>query len=54
MDAAGPEATCRHLSEWVATKLRWGLAADQGEVDALALYADDPCEDTVVHYTPAA
>ncbi|MFF0561479.1 HNH endonuclease family protein [Streptomyces sp. NPDC004266] len=49
-----PEATCRYLSEWVATKLRWGLAADRGEADALALYADGPCEDSIVHYTPAA
>ncbi|MEU2235155.1 HNH endonuclease family protein [Streptomyces vietnamensis] len=49
-----PEATCRYISEWVGTKLRWGLSADQGEADALALYADGPCEDTIVHYTPAA
>ncbi|MEU6622009.1 HNH endonuclease family protein [Streptomyces litmocidini] len=49
-----PEATCRYISEWVATKLRWGLTADRGEADALALYADGPCEDAIVHYTPAA
>ncbi|MFB7867318.1 HNH endonuclease family protein [Streptomyces sp. NPDC056069] len=48
-----PEATCRYVAEWVGTKLRWGLSADQGEADALALYADGPCDDTVVHYTPA-
>ncbi|MFC9337441.1 HNH endonuclease family protein [Streptomyces sp. NPDC057020] len=48
-----PEATCRYISEWVGTKLRWALAADQGEADALALYADGPCEDTIVQYTPA-
>uniref|UniRef100_UPI003F494077 HNH endonuclease family protein n=1 Tax=Streptomyces sp. CA-141956 TaxID=3240051 RepID=UPI003F494077 len=48
-----PEATCRYVAEWVGTKLRWGLSADQGEADSLALYADGPCDDTVVHYTPA-
>ncbi|OKJ52563.1 HNH endonuclease family protein [Streptomyces sp. CB02261] len=47
-----PDAHCRYVSEWVATKLRWGLAADQGEADALKVYAD-ACETTVVHYTPA-
>ncbi|MET9725429.1 HNH endonuclease family protein [Streptomyces zaomyceticus] len=47
-----PDAHCRYVSEWVATKLRWGLAADQGEVDALKVYAE-ACETTVVHYTPA-
>ncbi|MFF5977127.1 HNH endonuclease family protein [Streptomyces sp. NPDC012769] len=47
------EATCRYLGEWVGTKLRWGLAADQGEIDALTVYADGPCETAVVHYTPA-
>ncbi|MFE7951485.1 HNH endonuclease family protein [Streptomyces sp. NPDC057426] len=48
-----PDAHCRYISEWVGTKLRWGLAADQGEVDALKVYADGPCETAVVHYTPA-
>ncbi|MCX5229658.1 HNH endonuclease family protein [Streptomyces sp. NBC_00233] len=48
-----PEAHCRYVSEWTATKLRWGLAADQGEADALKVYAE-ACETTVVHYTPAA
>ncbi|MFF8513534.1 HNH endonuclease family protein [Streptomyces sp. NPDC015492] len=47
-----PDANCRYVSEWVATKLRWGLAADQGEADALKVYAE-ACETTVVHYTPA-
>lgn len=28
-------ARCRYASEWVATKVRWGLTADQAEVDAL-------------------
>ncbi|MFD0153731.1 hypothetical protein ACWGQ4_11620 [Streptomyces sp. NPDC055721] len=30
-----------------------GLAADQGEADALTVYAE-ACETTVVHYTPAS
>ncbi|MFF9070544.1 HNH endonuclease family protein [Streptomyces sp. NPDC014891] len=47
-----PDANCRYVSEWVATKLRWGLAVDQAEADALVVYAE-ACETTVVHYTPA-
>lgn len=47
-----PDAHCRYAGEWVATKLRWGLSADQAEVDALTVYAE-ACETTVVHYTPA-
>ncbi|MEV6332245.1 DUF1524 domain-containing protein [Streptomyces sp. NPDC051909] len=49
-----PEAVCRYLSEWAATKLRWSLSADQGEIDTLKAYAVGPCENTIVHYTPAA
>ncbi|MFJ9597914.1 HNH endonuclease family protein [Streptomyces virginiae] len=48
-----PAATCRYLAEWVGTKLRWGLSADQVEADAVGVYAAGPCENTVVHYTPA-
>jgi hypothetical protein len=48
-----PDAQCRYISEWTATKLRWGLSADQVEVDALKVYAEGPCETAVVHYTPA-
>ncbi|MGW7433960.1 HNH endonuclease family protein [Streptomyces sp. NPDC054861] len=48
-----PDAQCRYISEWTATKLRWGLSADQAEVDALKVYAEGPCETAVVHYTPA-
>lgn len=48
-----PDAHCRYVSEWVATKLRWGLAADQAEVDALTVSAECPCEATVVLYAPA-
>ncbi|MEU9858927.1 HNH endonuclease family protein [Streptomyces sp. NPDC047974] len=47
-----PDAQCRYIGEWTATKLRWGLAADQAEADALTVYAE-ACETTVVHYTPA-
>ncbi|MFE4659169.1 HNH endonuclease family protein [Streptomyces hydrogenans] len=47
-----PDAHCRYIGEWTATKLRWGLSADQAEADALKVYAE-ACETTVVHYTPA-
>ncbi|MET9725502.1 HNH endonuclease family protein [Streptomyces zaomyceticus] len=47
-----PEAHCRYVGEWTATKLRWGLTADPAEADALKVYAE-ACETTVVHYTPA-
>ncbi|MFC9344224.1 HNH endonuclease family protein [Streptomyces sp. NPDC057020] len=47
-----PDAHCRYVSEWVATKLRWGLTVDQGEANALKVYGE-ACETTVVHYTPA-
>jgi hypothetical protein len=48
-----PDAHCRYAGEWVATKLRWQLTADTAEMDALKVFAEGPCEDTVVHYTPA-
>ncbi|MFG2463720.1 HNH endonuclease family protein [Streptomyces sp. NPDC048523] len=48
-----PTATCRYLAEWTATKLRWGLSADQSEIDTLNVYAGGPCQMTVVHYIPA-
>ncbi|RST20939.1 HNH endonuclease [Streptomyces sp. WAC04770] len=48
-----PEAQCRYVGEWVATKLRWQLTADDRELEALKVYAEGPCEDTIVHYTPA-
>ncbi|MFD3814343.1 HNH endonuclease family protein [Streptomyces rubiginosohelvolus] len=47
-----PEAQCRYVGEWVATKLRWGLTADDRELEALKVYAEGPCEDTIVRYTP--
>ncbi|MGW6248061.1 HNH endonuclease family protein [Streptomyces roseolus] len=48
-----PSATCRYLGEWVATKLRWGLSADQAEIDTIKVYAGGPCDLQVVHYNPA-
>jgi hypothetical protein len=37
---------------WTATKLRWGLTADQSEIDTIEAYAGGPCQMTVVHYIP--
>ncbi|MGW7072863.1 HNH endonuclease family protein [Streptomyces sp. NPDC054855] len=48
-----PTAHCRYLSEWVATKLRWDLAANPAELDAIAVFASGQCKDTAVTYTPA-
>ncbi|WP_328974131.1 HNH endonuclease family protein [Streptomyces canus] len=48
-----PDAQCRYVVEWVATKLRWQLTADAVELEALKVFADGPCEDSVVSYTPA-
>ncbi|MGA5499430.1 HNH endonuclease family protein [Streptomyces cinereoruber] len=47
-----PDAHCRYIGEWTATKLRWGLTVDQTEAEALKVYAA-ACETTVVHYNPA-
>ncbi|MFF7752350.1 HNH endonuclease family protein [Streptomyces sp. NPDC007971] len=44
--------TCRYVSEWVATKLRWGLTADAVELDALDQLAQ-ACPETTVTYRPA-
>ncbi|MDQ0701195.1 HNH endonuclease family protein [Streptomyces sp. EN16] len=49
-----PDAQCQYVAEWVSTKLRWQLTADDRELEALKVYADGPCEDTIVRYTPAA
>ncbi|MGW0079415.1 HNH endonuclease family protein [Streptomyces cellulosae] len=49
--AAG--AHCRYVAEWVGTKLRWSLAADETEVAALEETAAD-CPDQTVTYEPAA
>ncbi|MFI1014412.1 HNH endonuclease [Streptomyces sp. NPDC020965] len=50
-----PESTpyCRYIGEWVGTKLRWGLSTDKDELESLKLFADGPCETTIVRYTPA-
>ncbi|MFJ9195447.1 HNH endonuclease family protein [Streptomyces globisporus] len=49
-----PEAQCRYVGEWVATKLRWGLNADDRELEALKVYAEGPCEDSIIRYSPVA
>jgi hypothetical protein len=46
-------AHCRYLSDWVSTKLRWDLAADPDELDAIAVFATGECEETPVIYTAA-
>ncbi|MEU1935049.1 HNH endonuclease family protein [Streptomyces coeruleorubidus] len=46
------EAHCRYTAEWVGTKLRWDLAADNAELDALAAVTLD-CEHQTVTYEPA-
>ncbi|MFF9691389.1 HNH endonuclease family protein [Streptomyces sp. NPDC014623] len=48
-----PEAQCRYVGDWVATKLRWQLTADTTEMDALKVLAEGPCENSIVFYTPA-
>jgi hypothetical protein len=48
-----PDAECQYLSDWVSTKLRWGLAADTAEVAALFRDAED-CVGTDVSLTPAS
>ncbi|MFJ1662482.1 HNH endonuclease family protein [Streptomyces anthocyanicus] len=42
---------CQYAAEWTATKLRWGLAADEAERDALLALAGD-CPTTTVVYEP--
>jgi hypothetical protein len=36
---------CRYIGEWIGTKLRWDLAVDKAELDALKTFADGPCEE---------
>lgn len=43
---------CQYTAEWVATKLRWVLAADEAEREALLGLAED-CGGTTVVYEPA-
>ncbi|MET7344662.1 HNH endonuclease family protein [Streptomyces sp. NPDC005547] len=45
-------AACTYLVDWTATKLRWGLTADEAEQKAL-LERAEPCTDSVVTYEPA-
>ncbi|GAA2108310.1 HNH endonuclease family protein [Streptomyces synnematoformans] len=45
-------ATCQYLSDWVATKSRWGLAVDEAERDALVARAAE-CPGLVVEYEHA-
>ncbi|MFC8224144.1 HNH endonuclease family protein, partial [Streptomyces sp. NPDC057362] len=47
------EVHCRYVAEWVGTKLRWGLSADEAEVAALGEVAAG-CPDRTVTYEPAA
>ncbi|MEU7060998.1 HNH endonuclease family protein [Streptomyces sp. NPDC046197] len=46
------DVTCRYVSEWTATKLRWGLTVDAVELESLTQLAD-ACPDTNVTYEPA-
>ncbi|MDT0616585.1 HNH endonuclease, partial [Streptomyces sp. DSM 40712] len=47
------EVHCRYVAEWVGTKLRWSLAADETEVAALREVAAG-CSDQSVTYESAA
>ncbi|MFE4263474.1 HNH endonuclease family protein [Streptomyces sp. NPDC056883] len=44
---------CQYAATWTATKLRWSLAADDAERQALLGVAED-CPNTTVVYEPAA
>ncbi|MWA09152.1 GmrSD restriction endonuclease domain-containing protein [Streptomyces sp. BA2] len=46
-----PSAHCRYLSDWVSTKLRWDLASNPAELDAIAVFANGECKNTSVIYT---
>ncbi|MDQ0847254.1 hypothetical protein [Streptomyces sp. V1I6] len=46
------EVHCQHAAEWTATKLRWDLAADPAEQDALLQLAA-ACPGTTVTYEAA-
>ncbi|MGW7084516.1 HNH endonuclease family protein [Streptomyces sp. NPDC054871] len=45
-----PGAHCRYLSDWVSTKLRWDLASNPAELDAIAVFANGECKNTSVIY----
>ncbi|WP_330328135.1 HNH endonuclease family protein [Streptomyces pseudovenezuelae] len=46
------EAHCRYVAEWVGTKLRWNLTADDAELAALSEAAES-CPERTVTYEPA-
>ncbi|MER6112794.1 HNH endonuclease family protein [Streptomyces hirsutus] len=46
------EVHCRYVAEWVATKLRWELTADESELAALREVATG-CPEQTVTYEPA-
>lgn len=46
------EAHCRYVAEWVGTKLRWSLSADEAELAALREVATG-CPEQTVTYGPA-
>lgn len=46
------DARCTYAADWVATKLRWNLTADQPEVEALTTIAEQ-CGPLTVQYEPA-
>ncbi|WP_432100785.1 HNH endonuclease family protein [Streptomyces sp. WAC 04229] len=47
------EVHCRYVAEWVGTKLRWSLSADEAEAAAVREVAAG-CPDQTVTYEPAA
>ncbi|MFI1525548.1 HNH endonuclease family protein [Streptomyces griseus] len=47
------DARCTYATDWVSTKLRWGLSVDEAEADALAVLAEG-CGQENVEYEPAA
>ncbi|MEU1704906.1 HNH endonuclease family protein [Streptomyces sp. NPDC005706] len=46
------DVTCRYTSEWIATKLRWGLTVDAVELEALTQLAE-ACPGSTVTFQPA-
>ncbi|MGW4954801.1 HNH endonuclease family protein [Streptomyces parvulus] len=50
---AAAEVHCRYVAEWVGTKLRWSLSADEAEAAAVREVAAG-CPDQTVTYEPAA
>ncbi|MGI5372591.1 hypothetical protein [Streptomyces iakyrus] len=47
------DAHCRYATEWVATKLRWSLTADELELAALHELARH-CPSPIVPHEPAS